>query len=65
MEWPRKEAFRRIKLRDWEVDGKLAGKTRSHGDSTFATVHGAGHLVSAYSFPPFVILFTKSLQGAM
>ena len=65
MEWPGKEAFRETELREWEVNGNPAGKTRSHGGLTFATVHGAGHLVSVYSFPSFVILFTQPLQGAV
>ncbi|KAF8880906.1 serine carboxypeptidase [Gymnopilus junonius] len=32
-------------LRDWFVDGKSAGQTRSAGGFTFATITGAGHMV--------------------
>lgn len=36
-------------LRDWVVDGKRAGRTRSAKGFTFATVEGAGHMVGADS----------------
>ncbi|KAF9493049.1 serine carboxypeptidase [Pleurotus eryngii] len=45
MEWSGKEEFNRRPLRDWVVDGKLAGRTRSAKGLTFATVEAAGHMV--------------------
>ena len=45
LEWTGQEAFVAEPLRDWTVDGKAAGLTRSAGAFTFATVHGAGHMV--------------------
>ncbi|EGN93789.1 hypothetical protein SERLA73DRAFT_171708 [Serpula lacrymans var. lacrymans S7.3] len=45
LEWSGKEDFVAQELRDWEVDGKSAGKTRSASGLTFATIHGAGHMV--------------------
>ena len=40
-----KDGFDKQDLKDWTVDGKVAGKTRHFGDFTFATIYGAGHMV--------------------
>ncbi|KIM81856.1 hypothetical protein PILCRDRAFT_821215 [Piloderma croceum F 1598] len=45
LDWSGGEAFRAEQLRDWKVDGKVAGRTRSAGQLTFVTVDGAGHMV--------------------
>ncbi|KAI0041504.1 serine carboxypeptidase [Auriscalpium vulgare] len=45
MDWSGKDAFGRAPLRAWEVDGAVAGKTRSAAGLTFATVDAAGHMV--------------------
>ncbi|TFK48038.1 hypothetical protein OE88DRAFT_1665085 [Heliocybe sulcata] len=45
LEWSGKEEFGKQGLRNWEVNGKVAGVTRSAGGLTFATVEGAGHMV--------------------
>ncbi|EED81068.1 hypothetical protease S10 [Postia placenta Mad-698-R] len=45
MEWTGREAFFVQPLRDWLVDGKVAGQTRSAGPLTFATINDAGHMV--------------------
>ncbi|KAF9527152.1 serine carboxypeptidase [Crepidotus variabilis] len=45
LEWSQQEEFNGQVLRDWKVDGKVAGQTRSAGGLTFATVLGAGHMV--------------------
>ncbi|KAG8887476.1 hypothetical protein FRB98_009557 [Tulasnella sp. 332] len=44
-EWTGKKAFITKDLRPWIVDGKEAGVTREADGLTFATVHGAGHMV--------------------
>ncbi|KAI0714521.1 serine carboxypeptidase [Earliella scabrosa] len=44
LEWTSREAFREQPLRDWFVDGEVAGKTRRFGGLTFATIRDAGHL---------------------
>lgn len=49
MDWSGKEAFGSQALREWSVDGKTVGKTRSTKGLTFATVDGAGHMVSSDS----------------
>lgn len=46
MEWTGQADFVKEELRDWVVDGKRAGKTRSAKGFTFATIEGAGHMVS-------------------
>lgn len=46
MAWSGQQAFAKKPLVDWTLDGHVAGKTRSHGAFTFATIDGAGHLVS-------------------
>ncbi|KAI0045227.1 serine carboxypeptidase [Auriscalpium vulgare] len=45
MDWSGKDAFGRAPLRAWEVNGTVAGKTRSAAGLTFATVDAAGHMV--------------------
>ncbi|KAI0077845.1 serine carboxypeptidase [Panus rudis PR-1116 ss-1] len=45
LEWTGQEAFSAEPLKDWKVNGTAAGKTRSAGPLTFATIYGAGHLV--------------------
>ncbi|KIJ64661.1 hypothetical protein HYDPIDRAFT_90311 [Hydnomerulius pinastri MD-312] len=45
MPWTGQEAFISQSLREWDVDGHVAGKTRSAGGLTFATIDGAGHMV--------------------
>lgn len=62
LEWSGKETFARLPLRDWMVDGKRAGLTRSAGGFTFATVDGAGHMVGyvfflSCAFPLFIWWF--------
>ena len=52
MQWSGQEGFRSKPLVDWTVDGLAAGKTRSYGNFTFATIYGAGHLVSCNLFVP-------------
>jgi len=45
LEWTGKADYNAAKKRDWHVDGKVAGWTKSAGDLTFMTVYGAGHMV--------------------
>ena len=52
LEWKGSEEFRNAELRGWfldadaEKESEAAGLVRSSGNFSFATVHGAGHLVS-------------------
>ncbi|KAF8190071.1 serine carboxypeptidase [Pholiota molesta] len=45
LDWSGHEEFSKQELRDWIVNKKSAGKTRSAKGFTFATVTGAGHMV--------------------
>ncbi|GJE99865.1 serine carboxypeptidase [Phanerochaete sordida] len=45
LEWTGQTAFAGEPLREWKVDGKVAGITRATQGFTFATVDGAGHMV--------------------
>lgn len=47
LEWSGQAALGAQPLREWTVDGKRAGRTRSARGFTFATVDAAGHLVRA------------------
>lgn len=48
LEWTGSEAYAAREWREWEVDGQKAGETKSAGLLTFATVRGAGHMMSAF-----------------
>ncbi|KAH9842997.1 Alpha/Beta hydrolase protein [Rhodofomes roseus] len=45
MQWTGQAEFAAQPLREWKVDGTVAGLTRSAGPLTFVTVYGAGHMV--------------------
>jgi carboxypeptidase C (cathepsin A) len=47
LEWTGQKAFTEKSLTQWEVDGKVAGVTRSANGFTFATINGAGHMVQS------------------
>lgn len=47
LEWSGATAYRATTLSAWEVDGEPAGRWRGAGPLTFATIHGAGHMVRA------------------
>ena len=45
LEWTGHDAFNSEELRNWTVDGHVAGVTKSAKGLTYATVLGAGHMV--------------------
>lgn len=47
MEWTGQTGYREAEMREWMVGGEPAGKTKSFGNFTFATIYGAGHLVGS------------------
>jgi carboxypeptidase C (cathepsin A) len=51
LEWSGHDAFSSQPLRDWTVNGTVAGKTRSADGLTFATIYGAGHMVRGFTHP--------------
>lgn len=46
--WPRAEEWARGEWREWAVAGRAAGETKTAGALTFATVRGAGHMMSVF-----------------
>jgi carboxypeptidase C (cathepsin A) len=46
VEWSGQEEFSGTAMREWEVEGKVAGEVRSMGMLTYASVYRAGHMVS-------------------
>lgn len=53
LEWSGHDAYKAEEWRDWTVNGKKAGETKSSGPLTFATVLGAGHMMSSLPYPRF------------
>lgn len=49
LEWYGQAEFVQQPLREWQVDGKVAGVTKSAGPLTFVTIDGAGHMVRLLS----------------
>lgn len=46
LEWTGHEAFNDQPIKDWYVDGKVAGQRRSANGLSFVTFEGAGHMVN-------------------
>ncbi|TFK38771.1 serine carboxypeptidase [Crucibulum laeve] len=63
LEWSGQEEFGSQDLREWTVDGKRAGLTRSAGGLTFATVEGAGHMVPYDKPKESLALVNRWLNG--
>ncbi|KAH9950085.1 peptidase S10 serine carboxypeptidase [Amylocystis lapponica] len=51
LDWGGNAAYQGQEWRDWFVDSAKAGETKRAGLLTFATVHGAGHMMSAFFRP--------------
>ena len=47
LQWTGNTAFAEKKAVEWTVDDHAAGLVRAHDNFTFATVYGAGHMVSS------------------
>ncbi|SJK99169.1 related to PRC1-carboxypeptidase y, serine-type protease [Armillaria ostoyae] len=63
LEWSGKMEFVGERLREWGVDGKVAGKTRSAKGFTFATVDGAGHFAPYDKPKETLALFQRWIAG--
>lgn len=48
LEWSESEGYKARSWRDWTFEGQTAGQTKSAGPLTFATVLGAGHMISLF-----------------
>ena len=49
LEWSGNALYNAHDFRDWEVDGHKAGEVKSAGPLTFATIRGAGHMISLFA----------------
>ncbi|KAF9031300.1 serine carboxypeptidase [Panaeolus papilionaceus] len=63
LQWTRGAEFAAQPLRDWEVDGKVAGKTRSVKDFAFVTIDGAGHMVPYDKPKESLVMLQRWLAG--
>jgi carboxypeptidase C (cathepsin A) len=66
LDWHGQQDFAALPLREWHVDGHVAGKTRSAHGLTFATIDAAGHMVRFFlkhSFPLSGFLSISGLTG--
>lgn len=59
LEWTGQDAYRNEPLREWLVADEVAGKVRSGGGLTFATIDGAGHMVCFSPYRPLRHRFTS------
>lgn len=50
LEWSGQDEYAKAEWRDWTVEGKKAGETKKTALLTFATVRGAGHMMSLFLF---------------
>ncbi|THH08098.1 hypothetical protein EW146_g9106 [Bondarzewia mesenterica] len=50
LEWSGHDGYHNASWHDWTVEGAKAGETKSWGNLTFATVRGAGHMMSTFLF---------------
>ncbi|PCH38417.1 serine carboxypeptidase [Wolfiporia cocos MD-104 SS10] len=64
LEWTGQDGFVAEPLREWEVDGEVAGLTRSAGPLTFATLYGAGHMVPYDTPNQSLVMVQRWLAGS-
>lgn len=48
LEWSGMDAYHNATWYDWEVEGKKAGEAKQTPLLTFATLRGAGHMMSVF-----------------
>lgn len=46
LQWTGNARYNLQAFRDWTVEGHKAGEVKSSGPLTFATIRGAGHMIS-------------------
>ncbi|KAI6128411.1 Alpha/Beta hydrolase protein [Pisolithus croceorrhizus] len=63
LDWSGREAYVKQPWRPWVVRGKHAGKTKTHGNLTFASVFGAGHMVPRDKPAEALALVSRWLAG--
>ncbi|QRW13018.1 Serine carboxypeptidase [Ceratobasidium sp. AG-Ba] len=63
LDWTGSAAYISEKDREWSVDGKVAGITRSAHGLTFATVNAAGHMVPYDKPKEALVMLNNWLEG--
>ncbi|PBK90881.1 peptidase S10, serine carboxypeptidase [Armillaria gallica] len=63
LEWSGQKEFVSEELKEWRVDGKVAGKTRNAKGLTFATVDGAGHFAPYDKPKETLVLLQRWMVG--
>ncbi|RDB19542.1 Carboxypeptidase Y A [Hypsizygus marmoreus] len=53
LEWSGKDAYRTRDWREWQVEGQKAGEVKTTDLLTFATIRGAGHMMSVSLYRVF------------
>ena len=48
LQWSGSDAYAKAEWRDWTHNGKKAGEVKETGLLTFATIRGAGHMMSTF-----------------
>jgi cathepsin A (carboxypeptidase C) len=60
LEWTHGEEFRNAELKDWHVNGRIAGQVKKAKNLTFMTVDKAGHM-GAFLFLPLRLALPQGL----
>lgn len=58
LDWTGNEEYKKQVWRSWLVNGNAAGETKTSGKLTFASVYGAGHMMSIFSSMLFIYCLT-------
>ncbi|KAG6375076.1 Alpha/Beta hydrolase protein [Boletus reticuloceps] len=64
LDWTGNEAYKKKVWRTWLVNGNAAGETKTSGKLTFASVYGAGHMMSTFSPMSFAHYLTHDSRPA-
>ncbi|OBZ71968.1 Carboxypeptidase Y A [Grifola frondosa] len=63
LDWTGQAEYNAREWRDWVVDGKKAGETKKAGVLIFATIRGAGHMMSVSMFVRRLTVLLKRLMA--
>ncbi|XP_065897505.1 uncharacterized protein [Dysidea avara] len=63
MKWSGKDAFNKAAVKDWVIDGYVAGQIRSTNGLTFLAVENAGHMVPMDQPKVALSMLEKFIQG--
>lgn len=64
LEWSGSDEYRAAQWKDWTVQGRKAGEVKSTLLLTFATIRGAGHMMSTFSHSTLDLLLIPDASSA-